>query len=330
VYKEFFGLQSNPFSVSPDPRYLFLTRHAHEALACLMHGVENRKGFVLLTGEVGTGKTTLINRLLELLRPQRVATAFIFNPNLTVPQFLDYMMTDFGIPCESKSKSQNLIRFCDWLLARYRAGGNAVLIVDEAQNLSLELLEEIRMFTNVETSTEKLLQIVLSGQPELEQKIKQPELRQLRQRVALRARTYPLSPAETNLYVSQRLRIAGSNGEQLFDPASLAAIYRYSNGIPRVVNLICEQCLVSAFVDRQKVVRVSVVDAVARDFDLEENASLPARVFPPPTASADKTTALPAPPPPNIKSDLREAMKTLNDLAERLRNSEPGPPKKRS
>jgi type II secretory pathway predicted ATPase ExeA len=315
MYKSFFGLRANPFSVSPDPRYLFLTRHADEALACLMHGVESRKGFVLLTGEVGTGKTTLINKLLELLRPQKVATAFIFNPHLTVPQFFDYMMTDFGVPCDSKSKSQVLIRFYDWLLARYRAGGNAVLIVDEAQNLSEELLEEIRMFTNVETSSEKLLQIVLSGQPELEQKIKQPQLRQLRQRIALRARTYPLSLEEAKIYVSQRLRIAGSNGEQIFDPESLVAICRYANGIPRVVNLICEHCLVSAFVDQQKVVKVSMVDAVARDLDLDDANSSPGMAAP---ASAA----------PDSEPNLIEMPKTLPELTGRLRDSESTPPKK--
>ena len=181
MYKEFYGLRANPFNVNPDPRYLFLTRHTEEALACLTYGIQSRKGFVLLTGEVGTGKTTLINKLLEWLRLQQVATAFIFNSRLNVPQFLDYMMADFGIPCDSKAKSQILLRLYNWLLDRYRAGETAVLIVDEAQNLSDEVLEEIRMLTNLETFTEKLLQIVLVGQPELEQKLKQPQLRQLRQ-----------------------------------------------------------------------------------------------------------------------------------------------------
>jgi general secretion pathway protein A len=168
MYKQFFGLRANPFNVNPDPRYLFLTRHTEEALACLTYGIQSRKGFVLLTGEVGTGKTTLINKLFEWLRLQQVATAFVFNSRLNVPQFLDYMMADFGIPCDSRSKSQILLRLYNWLLDRYRAGETAVLIIDEAQNLSDELLEEIRLMTNLETSTEKLLQIVLVGQPELE------------------------------------------------------------------------------------------------------------------------------------------------------------------
>ena len=321
MYKKFFGLRANPFSVSPDPRYLFMTRHAQEALDLLTYGIQSRKGFILLTGEVGTGKTTLVNKLLELMRQQQVATAFIFNSRLDVQTFLNYMMADFGIPCDSQSKGQMLIQFYNWLLDRYRAGETAVLIVDEAQNLSGELLEEIRMMTNVESFTEKLLQILLVGQPELEQTIKQPQLRQLRQRISLRARTYPLTLGEMKLYVNQRLRIAGSNGEQLFDPEALAAIYRYSNGIPRLVNLICEQCLVSAFVDQQRVVTVSVVDAVARDFDLVEGNASP--------SVAPQAPSIPPVPSAQIsKVDLADALKTLADLADRLRASEPGQPDK--
>ncbi len=273
MYKEFYGLRANPFNVNPDPRYLFLTRHTEEALACLTYGIQSRKGFVLLTGEVGTGKTTLINKLLEWLRLQQVATAFIFNSRLNVPQFLDYMMADFGIPCDSKAKSQVLLRLYNWLLDRYRAGETAVLIVDEAQNLSEEVLEEIRMLTNLETFTEKLLQIVLVGQPELEQKLKQPQLRQLRQRLTLRAKTHPLTLDETKAYVHQRLRIAGSNGQQIFDPEALVSIHHYASGIPRVINLLCEHCLVSAFVDQQKVIGPTIVDGVARDFDLGDNTT---------------------------------------------------------
>jgi type II secretory pathway predicted ATPase ExeA len=270
MYKEFYGLRANPFNVNPDPRYLFLTRHTEEALACLTYGIQSRKGFVLLTGEVGTGKTTLINKLQEWLRLQQVATAFIFNSRMNTAQFLDYMMTDFAIPCDSKAKSQILLQFYNWLLDRYRAGEAAVLIVDEAQNLSDEVLEEIRLLTNLETHTEKLLQIVLVGQPELEQKLKQPHLRQLRQRLTLRAKTYPLTLEETKAYIKQRLRIAGSNGQQIFDEESVLLIHRYAAGIPRIINLLCEHCLVSSFVDQQKVILPGVVDAVAREFDLVE------------------------------------------------------------
>jgi len=316
MYKEFYGLRANPFNVNPDPRYLFLTRHTEEALACLTYGIQSRKGFVLLTGEVGTGKTTLINKLLEWLRLQQVATAFIFNSRMNVPQFLDYMMADFGIPCDTRAKSQILLRLYNWLLDRYRAGETAVLIVDEAQNLSDEVLEEIRMLTNLETFTEKLLQIVLVGQPELEQKLKQPQLRQLRQRLTLRAKTHALTLDETKAYVHQRLRIAGSNGQEIFQPEALISIHRYAAGIPRVINLLCEHCLVSAFVDQQKVIGPTVVDGVARDFDLGDNTTSGAMTIPTPVPAADKF-------------DLVDALRSLATLADRLREQDKDLPNER-
>lgn len=316
MYKEFYGLRANPFNVNPDPRYLFLTRHTEEALACLTYGIQSRKGFVLLTGEVGTGKTTLINKLMEWLRLQQVATAFIFNSRMNVPQFLDYMMADFGIACESKEKSQILLRLYNWLLDRYRAGETAVIIVDEAQNLTDEVLEEIRMMTNLETFTEKLLQIVLVGQPELEQKLKQPQLRQLRQRLTLRAKTHSLTMEETKAYVQQRLRIAGSDGREIFEPEALTAVHRYSAGIPRVINLLCEHCLVSAFVDQQKTIGPGVVDAVARDFDLEDVHSF---------VASPATTA----PLGTERFDVVEALRSLATLADRLRKEDKNLPDER-
>jgi general secretion pathway protein A len=317
MYKEFFGLRANPFNVNPDPRYLFLTRHTEEALACLTYGIQSRKGFVLLTGEVGTGKTTLINKLLEWLRMQQVATAFIFNSRMDVPQLLDFVMADFGIPCDSKSKSQILQRLYSWLLDRYRAGETAVLIIDEAQSLSDEVLEEIRMLTNLETFTEKLLQIVLVGQPELEQRLKQPHLRQLRQRLTLRAKTHPLNVEETKSYIAQRLRIAGSNGDAVFDNDAVLALFKYSNGIPRIINLLSEHCLVSAFVDQKKLVTAEIVDSVAKDFDLLDGTSTAAAATPVvPAASSEKF-------------DLVEALRTLATLADKLRQSEQELPKER-
>jgi general secretion pathway protein A len=316
MYKEFFGLRANPFNVNPDPRYLFLTRHTEEALACLTYGIQSRKGFVLLTGEVGTGKTTLINKLLEWLRLQQVATAFVFNSRLNVPQFLDYMMADFSIPIESRSKSQILLRLYNWLLDRYRAGETAVLIVDEAQNLSDEVLEEIRLLTNLETFTEKLLQIVLVGQPELEHKLRQPHLRQLRQRLTLRAKTHALTLEETQAYIAQRLRIAGGDGRQIFDPEAVTSIHRYAGGIPRVINLLCEHALVSAFVDQHPVISKAIVETVARDFDMNENGSHAAAGAVMPATATEKF-------------DLLDALKTLATLADRLRQSEQDLPKER-
>ncbi|MGH9717553.1 MAG: ExeA family protein [Candidatus Acidiferrales bacterium] len=274
MYQRFFGLRESPFNVNPDPRYLFLTRQIQEALAGLTYGIQNRKGFILLTGEVGTGKTTLLNRLLGWLRGQRVATAYIFNSRLGVNDLFDLMLAEFEIPCESREKSQVVLRLNQWLLERYRAGETAVLIVDEAQNLSSEVLEEIRLLTNLETSTEKLLQIVLTGQPELEEKLKAPQVRQLRQRITLRCRTAPLTLEETFGYIAERLRIAGANGEPIFSKEAIETVHTYSCGIPRVVNLLCEHSMINAYVDSLRPVPAHIVEEVAREFQLDEIAPI--------------------------------------------------------
>jgi type II secretory pathway predicted ATPase ExeA len=313
MYKKFFGLHSNPFNVNPDPRFLFATPHTEEALSCLIYGIQARKGFVLLTGEVGTGKTTLLNKLMEWLRQQRVSTAFIFNSRMNVPEFLDYMMADFGIPCESESKSQILQRLNHWLLERYRAGETAVLIVDEAQNLSDDLLEEIRLMTNLETASEKLLQIVLVGQPELEQKLRQPNLRQLRQRVMLRAKTQPLTRAQMDAYITQRLSVAGAAQANLFEPEARSLIHHYSGGIPRIINLICEHCLVHAFAEAQTIVKAEVVESVARDLDLGDYV-LEAKAW-----ESD----------PSGSSSNVDLMHAIQSLAERLRQFEMSIPHER-
>src|SRR5689334_20563525 len=222
MYKSFFGLKENPFNVNPDPRYLFMTKQIEEALSGLMYGIQTRKGFITLTGEVGTGKTTLVNRLLDWLHLRRTKTAFLFNSRMNTNQLFDFIMAEFDIPCDNKSKSQQLMKLNHWLLERYRAGETAVLIVDEAQNLTFPVLEEIRLLTNLETSTEKLLQIVLSGQPELEEKLKLPQLRQLRQRIMIRCKTSHLTKEETHDYILERLKIGGAAPGQppIFSPAA--------------------------------------------------------------------------------------------------------------
>jgi type II secretory pathway predicted ATPase ExeA len=270
MYKTHFGLNENPFNINTDPRYLYLTRRTQEALDCLTYGIEARKGFILLTGEVGTGKTTILNKLLDSLHQQRAATAFVFNPRMTASQLFDYMIADFGIPVTSKARSHVLFRLHQWLLDRYQAGEQTVLVVDEAQVLSRQALEEIRLLTNLETSTHKLLQIVLAGQPEVEEKLNRRELRQLRQRIALRAKTLPLTQEETAGYILERLRIAGSNGDEVFGPLAIEAVYRHARGIPRVTNLLSEQALVRAFVNREKSVSADIIEEVARDFSLDE------------------------------------------------------------
>jgi general secretion pathway protein A len=270
MYKSFFGLKDNPFNSNPDPRYLFLTKEIEEALSGLMYGVQNRKGFITLTGEVGTGKTTLVNRLLEWLHQRQARTAFLFNSRMNTNHLFDFILAEFGIPCESQSKSQQLMRLNQWLLERYRAGETTVLIVDEAQNLTEPVLEEIRLLTNLETSTEKLLQIVLSGQPELEERLKLPQLRQLRQRIMLRCKTAPLTKEQIHHYIAERLRIAGASGEPIFGPKTVETIHLYSLGIPRVVNLLCEHSLVNAYVEQQRPISPKIVEDVAHEFQLDE------------------------------------------------------------
>jgi general secretion pathway protein A len=270
MYKSFFNLKENPFNVNPDPRFLYLTKQIEEALTGLMYGIQTRKGFITLTGEVGTGKTTLINRLLDWLHHRRARTAFLFNSRMNTSQLIDFILAEFDIQCDSKSKSQQLMKLNSWLLDRYRNGETVVLIVDEAQNLTYPVMEEIRLLTNLETSTEKLLQIVLSGQPELEEKLKLPQLRQLRQRIMLRCRTSALTDDQTRHYITERLKTAGAGDVPIFSPAAMDAVHLYSLGIPRVINLLCEHSLVNAFVEHQRPIQPKIVEDVAREFQLDE------------------------------------------------------------
>jgi general secretion pathway protein A len=274
MYKSFFGLKESPFRVNPDPRYLYLTKEIEEALAGLMYGIKTRKGFVTLIGEVGTGKTTLVNRLLEWLSQQQIRTAFIFNTRVNTTQLLEFVLAEFEIACESRSKSQQLMRLNHWLLERHEAGETVVLIIDEAQNLTYPVMEEIRLLTNLETATDKLLQIVLSGQQELDEKLKLPQLRQLRQRISVRCKTSPLTNEQTHEYVAERLRIAGANGQPIFSAKAIDVIHKYSHGIPRVINLLCEHALTGAYVEEQRPIEPPLVEEVAREFQLDEIAPI--------------------------------------------------------
>ena len=270
MYKSFFGLRENPFNINPDPRFLHRTPRIQEALDQLTYGVQNRKGLLLLTGEVGTGKTTLINHLLDWLRERQTPTAFIFNSHLQANHLFDFILNDFGISTDFRLVSNMLLDLNQWLLKRYRVGSAPVLIVDEAQGLSLELLEEIRLLLNLETASEKLLQIVLVGQPELEEKLKRPEMRQLRQRIALRCNTAPLTLAESRGYIAERLQIAGATREPIFESDSVEALHYYSRGIPRVMNLLCEHALINSYVEGLNPVPPRMVEESARDFLVED------------------------------------------------------------
>ncbi len=268
MYKGFFHLDSNPFSGSPDPRFLYRMPDTREALATIEYGISERKGFIVLTGEVGTGKTTLLRCALASLDQGRVFSSFVFNPRLDVLGLLEFILTDFGIPPVDRTKSAMLIQLNRWLIERFRRDETVVIVIDEAQNLDWEMLEEVRLLTNLETSSDKLLQIVLSGQPELEEKLSAPNTRQLRQRIALWARTHAIAAEETSAYIAHRLLVAGSS-ERIFPEDSVAAIHRASHGIPRIVNLICEHCLILAYVEQLHQIPASMVQAVARDLNLD-------------------------------------------------------------
>lgn len=268
MYKSFYKLQSSPFGTSPDPRFLYMMPHTREALACLEYGISARKGFTVLTGEVGTGKTTLLRRALSSFSTRRVATSFVFNPRLETLDFLEFVLTDFGIIPASRTKSGMLLQLNRWLIERFRMEETCVVVVDEAQNLSWELLEEIRLLTNLETSSEKLLQIVLSGQPELEEKLRHPSVRQLRQRVSLWCRTQALTDVQTHSYVAERLRIAGASAP-IFSDQALNLIHRFSRGIPRLINLLCEHSLILGYVEQIREITPAIVESVAIELELE-------------------------------------------------------------
>jgi len=270
MYQTFFKLSGSPFTMSPDPRFLYMMPQTREALAGLEYGIAQRKGFIVLTGEVGTGKTTLLRRALNSFDATRVRSAFIFNPRLEVLELLEFILADFGITPEHRTKAGMLIQLNRWLVERFRRKETCVIVIDEAQSLSSDLLEEVRLLTNLETSSEKLLQIILSGQPELEEKLSQPNLRQLRQRVSLWCRTGPISLDETGKYIAERLRIAGTL-EPLFKQDAVRSIHTVSRGIPRIINLLCEHALILAYAEHAPAVTPAMIDAVSRDLGLENS-----------------------------------------------------------
>jgi len=244
-----------------------------ESLACLQYGIATRKGFVVMTGEVGTGKTTLLKTVLSTFSSDRVSSAFVFNPRLDVLDFFEFVLTDFGIPPKTRTKAAMLLQLNRWLIERFRERGLCVIVVDEAQNLSWELLEEIRLLTNLETSSEKLIQIVLSGQPELEEKLRDPSVRQLRQRVAVWCKTRALTGEETDAYIAERLRIAGAT-QLVLAPDAVRLVHHYSRGIPRLINLICEHAMIAAYVEQMKPIPACIVESVCTELELHQQPFL--------------------------------------------------------
>jgi len=267
MYREFYGLTRSPFEMVPDPAFLVLGESHREGLATLVYGVQSRKGFVLLTGEVGTGKTTLLHSLLGQL-DSTTASAFIFNPRLETLDFFHLLFEDFGIDKKCQTKAEYLLALNAFLIERLEKNETALLIVDEAQNLSLEMLEEVRLLSNLETPSSKLLQIVLVGQPELNDLLAKPELRQLRQRIVLRHHLRPFDENELDVYITERLRVAGHTGGEIFLRSARRKLFAVTGGIPRLVNVVCDGAMLSGYALDKKKIGGAIIEAVARGLGL--------------------------------------------------------------
>jgi|GEM_PF-477669 len=266
MYKQFYGLRDIPFSLAPDPRYLFRTESLLEVFANLQYGIENGKGIVVVTGEVGTGKTTVLRSMLQSL-DRSVLAAYIFNPLLATTEFFDLLAGEFGMRPQS-SKASMLRLLGNVLMSRHEQGHRTVLVVDEAHLLPNHLLEEIRLLSNFETNREKLLQVILCGQPELQEILGQPELRQLKQRVSLRCSIKPLTSHETGEYIRWRLRIAGCTNENLFERDAIKTVHRFTGGIPRIINNICDNALLTGFSEGSSCITSAIVNDVVEVLDI--------------------------------------------------------------
>jgi general secretion pathway protein A len=308
MYKAFYNLKRNPFEITPDPSFLFATKKHNEALAALYYGVRRRKGFVVLTGEVGTGKTLLVRCLLQILTRANVAFAYVFNSRLSPVEFLQYVVGDFGLATAGKTKSELLLSLAGYVIARSQKSLTTVLVVDEAHHLSTEVLEEIRLLTNLESTQEKLLQILLIGQPELDEKLDGDNLRQLKQRIALRSHLGPLELDETGGYIYRRLQLAGSvTPEIIFPMDAILEIHHHSRGFPRLINTLCENGLIHAYAKQTRAVTPEIIEEIAEDFRLNIMHRSP---------SEDVVSKEHA-------AEVQQAARTLLDLYEHLRQAQP-------
>jgi type II secretory pathway predicted ATPase ExeA len=291
MYETFFGLAERPFDLTPNPRYLVLTDAHREALSNLEYAISSRKGVTLLLGEAGTGKTTIIRTAIDR-QPDRVHCVHLQNPALGRTEFVEMLATRFELsPRAAESKTAFLLELEALLVARSATGESTVLVVDEAQSLPLELLEEIRLLVNIETNDEKLLSVILAGQPELADRLNERSLRQMKQRVALRCELKSLTLQESCAYVAGRIRAAGGVGAQTFTREAVTLMHERSNGIPRTLNVIADNALLTAFATGRRPVNTKVILEVCRDLDLQ---AIKAMSLPPPPAAAPKPNATPA------------------------------------
>jgi general secretion pathway protein A len=269
MYKPFYKLEKDPFEITPDPSFLFATKKHNEALAALYYGVKKRKGFVVVTGEVGTGKTLLVRCLLQILARAEVAFAYVFNSRLSPMEFLQYVAGDFGLTTAGKSKSELLLTLAQFVIERSQQSLTTVLVVDEAHHLAEDVLEEIRLLTNLESPQAKMLQILLVGQQELDEKLDSTSLRQLKQRIALRSRLGSLDLDETVGYIYRRLQLAGNgNPQEIFPMETVLEIYRHSRGLPRLINTLCENALIHGYARQSQSIPPEYIEEIAVDFRL--------------------------------------------------------------
>lgn len=307
MYKRFYNLKRNPFEITPDPSFLFSTKKHNEALAALYYGVRRRKGFVVMTGEVGTGKTLLVRCLLQVLSRANIAYAYVFNPRLSPVEFLQYIAGDFRLATSGKSKSELLLELSSFVIARHQRNLTTVLVIDEAHHLCADVLEEVRLLTNLETPQEKLLQILLVGQQELDGKLDSSGLRQLKQRIALRTHLAALDLEETQGYIYRRLQLAGSaNPAQLLPMDAIVEVHRQSRGYPRLINTLCENALIHGYAKQSVSISPEIIREIAADFRLNV-------VHP----SKDEFTMQDGP-----STDIERAARTLLDFYAHLRSAQ--------
>jgi general secretion pathway protein A len=267
VYLDYYGLTEPPFDITPNPRFLFYSPKHREAFNHLLYGIRERKGFVQLTGEVGAGKTTLCRAMLEQLDAKHYATALILNPVLSAEELMKAVAVEFGLPVNGLDKLDTLAVINQFLLRLVEQGKDAVLIIDEAQDLTDELLEQVRLLSNLETDNRKLLQIILMGQPELRDRLNNPRLRQLRQRITVRYHLLPLNRQEIGHYVQHRLQVSGGTGNPAFTRAALWRVHRYTQGVPRLVNAVCDKALLAGFVQQRERIDFGMIGQAVRELE---------------------------------------------------------------